>query len=438
MTRATANVVILGSTGSIGTSTLKVLSAQQTQLYHAQTSHKQVYGLFANSSVEKLVAQVVQFKPAYCGLFDATRSAELRSALQASTLTPAELSQITILSGEDEILSLIQSDSVDIIMGAIVGFAGVKTSLAALHAGKTLLLANKETLVACGHLIAHALATNPRAKLIPVDSEHNAIYQALNPEVQAQVCHCDLPSAGVSKILLTASGGPFLRKDLAEFAQIRVQDALKHPNWSMGAKVTIDSSTLMNKGLEFIEASVLYNCPASMINTVIHPQSIVHSGVEYVDRSLVVQMGPTDMCVPIAYALNYPYRDNSAIAPLELTSLSGLTFEAVDYQRYPNFQLAQQALQSGALYTCAMNAANEVVVTAFLEQRIGYLDIFKYNSLVLEQLAHQLQHELGVTSDTSLAAGKLLKDTPLTYNYEFMVQVDALARRLATSLIATK
>lgn len=427
-------VVILGSTGSIGTSTLKVLSAQQQAQLGATTQPKQITGLFANSSVSKLVAQVKEHQPRYCGVFSLQHAQQLKDQL-AQELSPQQLQQLTVVCGEDAIIELLSSDQVDMVMGAIVGFAGVRTSLATLNAGKTLLLANKETLVTCGHLIAQALANNKQAKLIPVDSEHNAIFQALDSEQQRNICFCDLTKAGVRQLILTASGGPFLRLPLTEFSNITPAQALKHPNWAMGAKVTIDSSTLMNKGLEFIEAAVLYNCPASMIKTIIHPQSIVHSGVEYLDGSMVVQMGPTDMCVPIAYALNYPARDIAGVAPLELSKLSGLTFEEVDLERYPNFKLAQQALEQGPIVTCALNAANEITVAAFLAGTISYQDIYRLNAAVMAKVPTLLKQLPQKTTSPILTSGQLFKDLSSEYDYSYMQQLDQLVRQVTAQLL---
>ncbi|RIY33424.1 1-deoxy-D-xylulose-5-phosphate reductoisomerase [Psittacicella hinzii] len=376
------NIHILGSTGSIGNSTLKVLSYQ---LENKINPHNQIKGLYANSSVDKLVEQVKTYKPKYCGLFSIEHIDTLKQKLQEQ-LTEQEYNDIIVVSGEEEISKVISSEECDLVVGAIVGFAGLKTSLTTLKAGKELLLANKESLVVGGHLIKQALKENKKAKLIPVDSEHNAIFQCLDEKSQQNICFCDLKSAGVNKIMLTASGGPFLHLDLDKFDSISPEMALKHPNWSMGAKITIDSSTLMNKGLEFIEACVLFNCDPDDIQTVIHPQSIVHSGVEYLDKSILVQMGPTDMCVPIAYALNYPERQLSSVDSLDLYKLQGLTFFPVDYDRYPNFALAVESIKLGYTYTCALNAANEVAVEAFLQRRIKYTDIFKYNKLTLEQI----------------------------------------------------
>ncbi|RIY34680.1 1-deoxy-D-xylulose-5-phosphate reductoisomerase [Psittacicella gerlachiana] len=376
-------VLILGSTGSIGTSTLKVLAYQQAN--NLQAYNHSISGLFANSSVDKLVEQVKEFKPKYCGLFDQSYESVFTEKLKA-TLSEQEFTNTCIICGSENINKLIASNYFDVVVGAIVGFAGLETSLTALNSGKTLLLANKESLVVGGHLIKQALLNNPKAKLIPVDSEHNAIFQCLPKEIQDNICACDLEQVGVSKLILTASGGPFLHLDLKDFTQISPEQALKHPNWAMGAKITIDSSTLMNKGLEFIEACVLFNCDPDKIKTIIHPQSIVHSGVEYLDKSILVQMGPTDMKVPIAYAINYPERNVSSVESLNLFTLQGLTFFEVDFERYPNFQLAIEAYKLGFTYTCILNAANEVTVAAFLNKQIKYLDIYKFNKLTLEKM----------------------------------------------------
>ncbi|MFC6276985.1 1-deoxy-D-xylulose-5-phosphate reductoisomerase [Psittacicella hinzii] len=407
-------IIILGSTGSIGSSTLQVLSQQQA--YQGEKPYdNQIVGLFANASIEKLVKQVLTYKPRFCGLFDESKEQQLVNALKHK-LDAQTFSQLQIVCGGNAIADLVASSSVDVVVGAVVGFAGLETSLAALNAGKTLLLANKESLVVGGHLIKQALRNNPQAQLIPVDSEHNAIFQSLAEQAQKELCFMDLQAYGVEKILLTASGGPFLHKPLEEFATIDVAQALKHPNWAMGPKITIDSSTLMNKGLELIEACVLFNCKVEQVHTVIHPQSIIHSGVEYLDKSLIVQMGPTNMCVPIAYALNYPHRFISAMQSLDLMKLNALTFLPVDYARFPNFKLAQECYNLGFTYTCALNAANEVTVQAFLDGKIKYLDIYKYNKLTIEHL-------------------RSLNLQPEYYTYEEIYALDQQARQVCLSLI---
>lgn len=408
------NLVILGSTGSIGTSTLKVLDFQYKQDPTSLQQYHNVYGLFANRNFRKLAEQVAKYKPKFCGLFDKSRQIEFERYL--ADISYPIFKTTTFIYGEEEIISFITSANVDKIVNAIVGFAGLKSSLASIAADKTLLLANKESLVVGGHLIKQLLKQHDQARLIPIDSEHNAIFQSLPPKVQQNICNCNLDTAGISRLLLTGSGGPFLTRALEDFKYITAQSALKHPNWSMGPKVTIDSATMMNKGLEFIEAAVLYNCRSDQILTVIHPQSIVHSGVEYLDSSLIVQMGPTDMCVPIAYALNYPYRNVSSVQSLDLFSLQGLTFKPVDPLRYPNFILAVKAFEYGFNYTCALNAANEVAVNAFLHEKIGYLDIYRYNRLALEYL-----EGLNLPEATS---------------YQAIYKIDQSIRKAVTKMIA--
>lgn len=407
-------LLILGSTGSIGKSTLKVLAYQKETNEFAYDY--EVSGLFANSNIETLVDQVQTFSPSFCGLFDESKKDEFNLALKAK-LNSTQYNRLTIVCGKKAINQLVASANFDVVMGAIVGFAGLETSLIALESDKTLLLANKESLVVGGHLIKETLQKHPKAKLIPVDSEHNAIYQSLPLTCQQNICAMNLKESGVEKLLLTASGGPFLNFPLDEFVKISPAQALKHPNWSMGAKITIDSSTLMNKGLELIEACVLFNCTPEQIQTVIHPQSIVHSGVQYIDKSLIVQMGPTDMCVPIAYALNYPSRSVSSCKTLDLFSLSGLTFAAVDNKRFPNFVLTQECYKLGFTYTCALNAANEITVAAFLENIISYPDIYKYNK------------------ETVYAIKNLGLD-PEYYSYAKILEIDHLARDICRKLIA--
>ena len=270
-------------------------------------------------------------------------------------------------------------------MAAIVGAAGLRSTLAAIKKGKRILLANKESLVTCGHLFMQAVK-DYNAQLLPVDSEHNAIYQSLPKLVQEQLGFASLIEHGISKIVLTGSGGPFRDRDIATLKQVTLQQAIAHPNWSMGKKISVDSATMMNKGLEYIEARWLFNANQEEMEIIIHPQSIIHSMVRYIDGSVIAQLGNPDMCTPIAYAMSYPDRIYSGVPPLDFMQLSQLTFQQPDFKRYPCLKLAIEASQSGQAATTALNAANEIAVEAFLKQDIGFMDIATVVDQVLNQL----------------------------------------------------
>jgi 1-deoxy-D-xylulose-5-phosphate reductoisomerase len=349
------NVTILGSTGTIGLQTLDVISR------HADVY--KVYALAANSNIEELLKQCLQFKPEFAVLLDEKAAQELRSLLKAHSLKTEVLSGV---SGLEQVSSNVR---VDIVMAAIVGAAGLKPAMAAAHAGKRILLANKETLVMAGSLFMQAVKAGG-ATLLPIDSEHNAIFQVM-PQQTLQY----LAEGGVRKIILTASGGPFRTYSQVQLSKVTPELALKHPNWVMGSKITIDSATLMNKGLEVIEAHWLFNAKPSQIEVIVHPQSIVHSMVEYIDGSVLAQLGNPDMRTPIAYALGYPNRIESGVASLNLLEIAKLEFEAPDTKRFPCLQLAYDALQLGGTAPAVLNAVNEVAVAAFLNKQIHFLDI---------------------------------------------------------------
>jgi 1-deoxy-D-xylulose-5-phosphate reductoisomerase len=348
-------VTILGSTGTIGQQTLDVISRH--------TDKYKVFALGANSNVDALLKQCLHFTPEIAVLLDEKAAQALRLQLKAHN------SKTLVLSGMDGLEKISSDERVHIVMAAIVGAAGLKPAMAAAHAGKRILLANKETLVMAGSLFMQAVKDGG-ATLLPIDSEHNAIFQVMPPQ---QLQH--LVDGGVRKIILTASGGPFRKCSLKELEGVTPELALKHPNWVMGAKITIDSATLMNKGLEVIEAHWLFNAKPSQIEVVVHPQSIIHSMVEYVDGSVLAQLGNPDMRTPIAYALGYPNRIESGVASLNFLEIAKLEFEAPDTKRFPCLQLAYDALQLGGTASTILNAVNEVAVPAFLNKQIQFMNI---------------------------------------------------------------
>lgn len=349
------NVTILGSTGTIGVQTLDVIS-RHSQAY-------KVFALAANSSVDKLLEQCLAFKPKYAVLLNANAAKALEAQLKAAQ------SSTVVLTGMASLEQVSSDSEVDVVMAAIVGAAGLKPAMAAAKAGKCILLANKETLVMAGSLFMNAVKEGG-ATLLPIDSEHNAIFQVMPQE---KLEH--LVDGGVSKIILTASGGPFRTYTKAQVAQATPQSALKHPNWVMGAKITIDSATLMNKGLEVIEAHWLFNAKPEQIEVVVHPQSIIHSMVQYVDGSVLAQLGNPDMRTPIAYALGYPDRIDSGVSALDFLTVGHLEFEKPDTNHFPCLQLAYDAMRQGGTAATILNAANEVAVSAFLDEKIGFMDI---------------------------------------------------------------
>lgn len=348
-------VTILGATGSIGVNTLDVL-ARHTERYR-------VFALTANTNVALLVDQARQFRPRYVVVRDADRADEARRALRDSGV------DCEVLAGDGGLEAVAGHPEVDTVMAAIVGAAGLGPTLAAVRAGKKVLLANKETLVMAGPLFMQAVAQHG-ARLLPIDSEHNAIFQCLPADYAGGDGR-----GGVRKILLTGSGGPFRRTPLAELETVTPDQACNHPNWSMGRKISVDSATMMNKGLEFIEACWLFHLPPERIEVVIHPQSVVHSMVEYVDGSVLAQLGNPDMRTPIAHALAWPERIESGVASLDLVAQARLDFEAPDERRFPCLRLAREAVATGGTAAAALNAANEVAVAAFLDEVIPFTQI---------------------------------------------------------------
>jgi 1-deoxy-D-xylulose-5-phosphate reductoisomerase len=362
------SVTILGSTGSIGISTLNVLG-QHSEKYT-------VFALTANSSVDKMFEQCIEHSPQIAVMLDTRAAEELKTKLAQTR------SKTQVLSGEKALESVSNDSLTDIVVAAIVGAAGLLPTLAAAKAGKRILLANKEALVMSGALFMKVVEENG-ATLLPVDSEHNAIWQCL-PVGEQQQHH--FKNKGIRKIVLTASGGPFRDFKVEDLESVTPEQAVAHPNWSMGQKISVDSATMMNKGLEVIEAHWLFGLPSEQIDVVLHRQSIIHSMVDYVDGSVLAQMGNPDMRTPIANALAWPERIDSGVEPLDLVSTSRLDFSEADYQHFPCLKLAYQALKSGGTSTAILNAANEVAVAAFLDKTIGFMDIARIIAQVLEAL----------------------------------------------------
>ncbi len=379
-------LTILGSTGSIGKSTLDVV-ARHADKY-------QIIALTANQQDELLYEQCQIFKPRYAVLLDEAACERLKQRIRISGI------ETEVLCGTAALERVSTLPEVDAVMAAIVGAAGMPPTLAAARAGKKIMLANKETLVLAGHLFMEAVHRSG-STLLPIDSEHNAIFQALPHNYKG-----DMKQSGVSKILLTASGGPFRNTPLEQLQQVTPEQACAHPNWSMGRKISVDSASMMNKGLEVIEAHWLFNAPADAIQVVVHPQSVIHSLVQFVDGSVLAQLGNPDMRTPIAYALAYPERIDSGVAPLDLFQVAKLDFVAPDFIRFPCLLLAYQALRAGGTTPAILNAANEVAVAAFLDRRIGFLDIPRLIESVLAGLTRSEVHTLQdvLTADAAARA----------------------------------
>ena len=366
----TQRIAVLGATGSIGDSTLAILAAQP--------QNYEVYALSGYHRLDKLLALCQQFLP--------KRVSVPTSAVNdfAQRLSAAGLN-IDVVGGEVGLVDIATDTETDTVVGAIVGAAGLPSTLAAARAGKRILLANKEALVMAGKVMINAVKTH-HATLLPLDSEHNAIFQCLPLAIQQDNTQVHQPNHGVRKLWLTASGGPFLQQSFEQMQQASVAEAVKHPNWSMGQKISVDSATMMNKGLELIEACHLFDLPENKINVVIHPQSIIHSMVEYSDGSFLAQLGSPDMKTPIAHALSYPDRIDSGSQPLDLFALSGLEFIEPDLQKFACLRLARQAMQAGTQATIVLNAANEIAVAAFLNGQIRLTDIADINAQALDEI----------------------------------------------------
>ena len=376
-------IAILGSTGSIGTQALKVIE-EHPDLYEA-------YALTANNQVELLAEQARKFMPAAVVIANEAKYLQLKEML-------ADL-PIQVYAGADALCEIVEAKPIDVVLASMVGYAGLRPTMNAIRAGKAIALANKETLVVAGELI-NALAQQYKTPILPVDSEHSAIFQCLEP------------NNALEKVILTASGGPFRKFTMEQLQHVTKEQALKHPNWEMGAKITIDSATMMNKGFEVIEAKWLFGVRPDQIEVVVHPQSIIHSMVQYEDGAVKAQLGMPDMRLPIQYAFSYPQRIKASFDRLDFSKMTELTFEQPDTNRFRCLALAYEALNRGGNMACIVNAANEVVVSAFLKDRISFLRM----SEVIEQ---------------SMAKVPFIQ----TPTYEDYVATDAEARRVAESLI---
>ena len=373
-------LTILGSTGSIGCSTLDVV--------RHNPEHFRVVALVAGKNVTRMVEQCLEFSPRYAVMDDEASAKLLKTMLQQQG------SRTEVLSGQQAACDMAALEDVDQVMAAIVGAAGLLPTLAAIRAGKTILLANKESLVTCGRLFMDAVKQS-KAQLLPVDSEHNAIFQSLPQPIQHNLGYADLEQNGVVSILLTGSGGPFRETPLRDLVAMTPDQACRHPNWSMGRKISVDSATMMNKGLEVIEARWLFDVPLEKIQVVVHPQSILHSAVEYMDSSVIGQMGNPDMRIPIAYAFSYPERmDLSNVTqPLDLFSLKeGMSFYPADRSVFKTIDLAYEACREGGSCPVVLNGANEVLVDLFLHGKIRFIDI--QNFLIQMMEAHQTKRNL--------------------------------------------
>ena len=378
-------IAILGSTGSIGTQTLDVVR-QHPEAFS-------VYALSAHRSIDLLIKQALEFNPAVVCIADETYYRPLCEAL--SDLP------IRVLAGEKALAEMVTMPAIDVVVAAMVGYAGLRPTIEAIKAKKTIALANKETLVVAGEIIDR-LAKRYKVDILPVDSEHSAIFQSLVGE--------DMTS--VEKLLLTASGGPFRNFTLEQMQHVTAAEALRHPNWEMGAKITIDSASMMNKGFEVIEARWLFDIPVDKIQVLVHPQSVVHSAVQFVDGSVKAQLGTPDMRMPIQYALTYPERWMSDVARLDLFATQSLTFEEPDTKRFPNLALAYEAMNKGGNMPCVLNAANEVVNLAFREGRCGFMQMSNV-------IAKTMDKTMFITEPT----------------YEDYVQTDNEARKIALELL---
>ena len=377
-------LAILGSTGSIGTQALEVVS-EHSDLF-------EVYALTANNQVDLLINQARKYMPEVVVIANERKYPELKEALEDLP--------IKVWAGADAIAQMVQSEPIDMVLTAMVGYSGLRPTISAIKAGKAIALANKETLVVAGELIMK-LAAEHKVPILPVDSEHSAIFQCLTGAY-------DNP---IEKILLTASGGPFRRKTLEELATVTKAQALRHPNWTMGAKITIDSASMMNKGFEMIEAKWLFDVTPDQVQVVVHPQSVIHSMVQFEDGAVIAQLGIPDMKLPIAYAFSFPTRMRSMAPRLDFNQYSTLTFEEPDMERFRNLAFAFEAARQGGNMPCILNAANEVVVAAFLQDRIGFLQM----SYVIER--------------TMRKASFIVNPS-----YEDYVATDTEARRLAAEL----
>lgn len=378
-------IALLGSTGSIGTQALEVIAEQQDRY--------EVYALTAGSRVEQLIQQARRFQPEVVVIADESKYHQLKEAL-------ADL-PIKVYAGSDALAQVVEAGPIDMVLTAMVGYAGLRPTIAAIRAGKAIALANKETLVVAGELI-NRLAQQYHTPILPVDSEHSAVFQCLAGEV----------GNAIEKVILTASGGPFRTFGHDELSRVTKEQALKHPNWKMGAKITIDSATMMNKGFEVIEAKWLFGLRPDQIEVVVHPQSVIHSMVQFEDGAVKAQLGMPDMRLPIQYAFSYPDRLHASFERLDFSRCTHLTFEQPDTTRFRNLALAYEALNQGGNMPCIVNAANEVMVAAFLEDRVGFFAMSDIIERVMQQATFIAQP-----------------------TYDDYVATDTEARRLAQSLL---
>jgi len=384
-------ITILGSTGSIGESTLDVIARHPDRF--------QVFALTANRNVEKMLSQCQRFRPRYAVMLDVESAEQLAKAIQAAEIDTEVLSGIESL---EEVASL---PEVNAVMAAIVGAAGIRPTFAAARTGKLVLLANKETLVMAGRIFMD-LVNQHNATLLPIDSEHNAIYQSLPHHFNGS-----LAAVGVSHILLTASGGPFRCSPLASLEKVTPEQACAHPNWDMGQKISVDSATMMNKGLEVIEAHWLFDAAPDKIQVVIHPQSVIHSMVAYIDGSVIAQLGNPDMRTPIAHAMGYPDRVESGVLALDMFKIAHLDFEEPDFKRFPCLRLAYQALVAGGNMPAVLNAANEIAVESFLKRRMSFTAI----PTMIEHVMQTIKQEEITTLDDVLRTDTLARDVALEW-----------------------
>lgn len=375
-------IAILGSTGSIGVQTLQVVEEHPERF--------EVYALTANEKVEELIEQARKFLPEAVVIANEAKYEQLKEALKDLP--------IKVYGGYESICQIVQSQPIDIVVTALVGFAGLRPTIEAIKAGKAIALANKETMVVAGELV-NELALKHCTPILPVDSEHSAIFQCLAGETENQV----------EKLILTASGGPFRTFSKEELEKVTKEQALKHPNWSMGAKITIDSASMMNKGLEVIEAKWLFGIEPSKIEVVVHPQSVIHSMVQFTDGAVKAQLGTPDMRLPIMYALSYPTRLSSSFERLDFATMKELTFEAPDMERFPNLQLAYHALTMGGNMPCVLNAANEVCVAAFLKEKIKFTEMSRLIERALQSSDYQLKPTLDNLIATDCATRRMVE-----------------------------
>jgi 1-deoxy-D-xylulose-5-phosphate reductoisomerase len=394
---AVQQLTILGATGSIGLSTLDVVSRHPDQF--------QVFALSAHTNVDKLAELCSQFQPKVAVVADVDGQKRL-----LSILAEQNISDIEVLYGHDALCAIASHSDVDIVMAAIVGAAGLLPNLAAANAGKRVLLANKESLVMSGELFMAAVKESGSV-LLPIDSEHNAIFQCLPHSLNSAKAAADIQLSsnhlGIHQILLTASGGPFRKFSYSQLEKVTPAQAVAHPNWSMGQKISVDSATLMNKGLEFIEACWLFGCKADDIQVVVHPESVIHSMVSYTDGSVIAQLGNPDMRTPIAYGMAWPERIDSGVKPLNLFEVAQLNFEAPDLERFPCLALAKQAFVAGGAAPAILNAANEVAVDAFLNERIAFTDIPKIVDGTLQKLGSQRADGIDAVLSADQSARKI-------------------------------